>query len=118
MNWGADWRGVAYDSAMPCFIGCLALFTPRLAIILVFLFSDYLGEAYQTTIWPVLGFFFMPLTTLAYAWAWHMQPQGSISGVGLVIVIVAALIDLGIIGGNAANPQTRYFSYKKGRRAH
>jgi hypothetical protein len=82
---------------MPCLIGCLALFMPRLAIVLVWLFSDYLGTAYQTTIWPVLGFIFMPLTTLAYAWAWH-QGNGSVSGIGLVIVVLAVLIDLGLLG--------------------
>ena len=82
---------------MPCLIGCFALFMPRLAIVLVWLFSDYLGTAYQTTIWPVLGFIFMPLTTLAYAWAWH-QGNGSVAGVGLVVVVLAVLIDLGLLG--------------------
>jgi hypothetical protein len=82
---------------MPCLIGCFALFMPRLAIVLVWLFSDYLGTAYRTTIWPVLGFIFMPLTTLAYAWAWH-QGNGSISGIGLIIVVLAVLIDLGLLG--------------------
>lgn len=100
---------------MPCLVGCLALFAPRVTIILVVLFSDYIGEAYETRVWPLLGFVFMPLTTLAYAWAWHIEPQGSISGVGLVVVILAVLIDLGIIGGNAANPRVRGY-YKGDRR--
>lgn len=101
---------------MPCLVGCLALFMPRIALILVYLFGDnYLGEAYRTNVWPILGFFFMPLTTLAYAWAWHIDPHGSVSGIGLVIVIIAVLIDLGIVGGNAWNPQARkYYSGKKG----
>jgi hypothetical protein len=82
---------------MPCLIGCLALFMPRLAIILVWLFSNYLGTAYQTVVWPVLGFFFMPLTTLAYAWAWH-HGNGSVEGFGLVVVVIAVLLDLGLLG--------------------
>ena len=83
---------------MPCLIGCLALFMPRLAIILVAIFSDYLGQAFEHKIlWPVLGFLFLPLTTLAYAWAWH-QGGGAVSGIGLVVVIVAVLIDLGLVG--------------------
>jgi len=100
---------------MPCLVGCLALFMPRLAIILVVIFSDYMGKAYDTLLWPLLGFIFMPLTTLAYAFAWHMQPSGSVSGLGLFIVIIAALIDLGIIGGNASHPQVRtyYVSSKR-----
>jgi hypothetical protein len=87
---------------MPCLVGCLALFMPRLAIVLVWLFSDYLGEAYQTTLWPVLGFLFMPLTTLAYAWAVHAG-DGSVSGVGLVVVVLAVLMDLGLLGGSEAS---------------
>ncbi len=90
---------------MPCLVGILALTFPRLAIILVVIFSDYIGNACQTVIWPLLGFVFMPLTTLAYAWA--INSSGSVSGMQLVVVIVAVLIDLGIIGGSASNPQVR-----------
>lgn len=76
-----------------CLIGCLALFTPRLFLVLAWLFTDYLS-AYQTVLWPLLGFFFMPLTTVAYAWAWH-QGDGNIAGFGVAVCVVAALIDLG-----------------------
>ena len=37
---------------MPFLVGCIALGTPRFAIILVWLFSDYIGRAYETTLWP------------------------------------------------------------------
>lgn len=83
---------------MPCLLGCLALITPRLIIILVAVFSNYLGRAYETVIWPVLGFFFLPLTTLAYAWACNSN-NGSVSGFYLVVVVLAVLIDLGLLGG-------------------
>lgn len=82
---------------MPCLLGCLALFFPRVVIVLVVIFSDYIGEACETIIWPFLGFLFMPLTTLAYAWAWH-HGQGAIQGLGLVVVVLAALMDLGLVG--------------------
>jgi len=84
---------------MPCCIGCLALFTPRLAIVLVFLFSNFLERAYETWIWPLLGFVFLPLTTLAYAWA--INSRGTVSGVHLAVVVLAALLDLGLIGGSS-----------------
>src|SRR5262245_6796954 len=92
---------------MPCFVGCLALFIPRITIVLVVILSDYIGRAYQTTIWPLLGFFFMPLTTLAYAFA--INSNGSVSGIYLVVVVVAVLIDLGILGGGASNKQVRVY---------
>ena len=85
---------------MPVVVGCLALLTPRFAIVLVVLFSDYIGRAYDTTLWPFLGFLFLPLTTLAYAWA--INSRGSVEGIYLAVVVVAALIDLGIFGGSAS----------------
>ena len=86
---------------MPVVVGCLALMAPRFAIVLVVIFSDYIGRAYETVLWPFLGFVFMPLTTLAYAWA--INSRGSVEGFQLVVVVIAVLIDLGIIGGSAAN---------------
>ncbi|MCH8151484.1 MAG: hypothetical protein IH830_03810 [Planctomycetes bacterium] len=92
---------------MPCLIGCLALATPRFAIILVVIFSNYLGAAYQTVLWPLLGFFCMPLTTLAYAWA--INSHSSVTGIYLVVVVLAALMDLGVIGGGASNRRVRRY---------
>ena len=90
---------------MPFLIGCMALATPRFAIILVVIFSNYIGRAYQTTLWPFLGFLFMPMTTLAYAWA--INSRGSVAGLQLVVVVVAVLIDLGLIGGSASRRRFR-----------
>jgi uncharacterized membrane protein len=50
-------------------------------------------------LWPVLGFFFMPLTTLAYAWA--INANGSVAGGYFVVVLLAALVDLGVLGGSS-----------------
>jgi hypothetical protein len=82
---------------MPCLVALLAMFAPRLAIFLVWLLSDYLGRAYHTVIWPVLGFLFMPYTTLAYAWA--VNANGSVRGVYLAVVVLAVLVDLGVVEG-------------------
>lgn len=81
---------------MPCLLAFIAYFFPRLVIALVWLFSGYLGRAYQTVFWPVMGFVFMPMTTLAYALA--INAHGSVSGVYLVIFIVAVLLDLAAHG--------------------
>lgn len=84
---------------MGCLAVLIAAFFPRLAIILIVIFSDYIGRAYDTILWPVLGFLFAPYTTLAYAWA--INSNGSVEGMHLVVVIVAVLLDLGVIGGGA-----------------
>lgn len=81
---------------MPCLLGCLAYFFPRLVIILVWIFSSYLNRAYTTFIWPLLGFIFMPLTTLAYAWA--MNTNGNVTGIYAFVVVIAVICDLGTHG--------------------
>jgi hypothetical protein len=73
--------------------------------VLVVIFSNYIGRAYDTMLWPLLGFFFLPLTTLAYAWA--INSRGSLDGVHLVVVILALLMDLGLIGGGASSRRRR-----------
>jgi len=90
---------------MPCLLALLAYFAPRFAIVLMVVFSDYIGTAYQTRIVPFLGFLFFPLTTLAYAWAIHSR--GSVEGFALVLVIVAVLMDLGILGRAAGERRRR-----------
>ncbi|MCC7387436.1 MAG: hypothetical protein IT431_01580 [Phycisphaerales bacterium] len=82
---------------MPCLVASIAFFFPRLAMVLLVVFSDYLGRAYDTTVWPLLGFFVLPYTTLAYAFA--VNHHGSAQGIYLALVILAVLVDLGVIGG-------------------
>ncbi len=82
-----------------CAIGCLLFGFPRAAILLLVLFGDYIGNAYQTTIWPLLGFFVAPYTTLAYAFTIHQN--GGVGGIYLILLGVAAALDLGLIGSGA-----------------
>ena len=90
-----------------CIVALIALVTPRIALLLVVIFSDFIGRAYESWIWPLLGFFFLPLTTLAYAAAINWN-DGSVSGVYFFIVLVAALIDLGVIGGSATRRRQQH----------
>lgn len=87
---------------MPCLLGVLALVFPRLMLVLVWFFSDYLGRAYDTVLWPLLGFFFLPLTTLAWAFAVN-STGGSVSGGYLALVVIAVVVDLGLVGGRRAS---------------
>jgi hypothetical protein len=84
---------------MPCLLLVVFLAFPRIALVLLFLFSNYLDRAYHGLILPLLGFLFLPLTTLAYAWMANTgQPT---TGVNLLILIIAVVIDLGGLGGGA-----------------
>jgi len=84
---------------MACLLLILFLAFPRIALVLLFLFSNYLERAYHGLILPLLGFFLLPLTTLAYAWMTNSRlPVG---GTNLLILIIAVVVDLGGLSGGA-----------------
>jgi hypothetical protein len=84
---------------MPCLLLILFVAFPRIALALLFFFSNYLERAYHGLLLPLLGFLFLPLTTLAYAWMMNTgQPT---AGVNLIILLVAVIVDLGGLGGGA-----------------
>ena len=90
---------------MQCLLGCLAFLAPRVTIVVLQLTTGYVLRPYQTLLWPVLGFLFLPLTTLAYAWA--MNTAGRVEGVRLVVVVLAVLLDLGLIGKGRSSMRGR-----------
>jgi hypothetical protein len=52
---------------MSCLLLAIGLFLPRVAIVLLWLFSDWIGRAFDGWVIPLLGFLLMPYTTLWYA---------------------------------------------------
>ena len=83
---------------LPCLLALVAVAAPRLAVALVWLFGDYLGRAFDGTLFIVLGFLFLPLTTLTYAWA--INTNGSLEGLYIVAVVIAVIMDLGAGGAS------------------
>lgn len=81
---------------MPLILGCFALALPRAVLIAVWLFSTLLEQNFTTILWPIAGLLFAPTSTLAYAFA-HQQCSGTPTGLWLAFVIVAVLLDLGLL---------------------
>ena len=84
---------------MCCVLVLLAFVGPRAALVLMWLFTNYLSRAYDAFLLPFLGFLFLPWTTLAYAVA--QNDLGGLNGLGLVVVIIGVLADVGVLGGGA-----------------
>ena len=90
---------------MPCLLVLLIVGFPRLMLVLMWLFSSILDRAYHGMVIPLLGFFFLPITTIVYAW---MASQGMpMDGFNLVILIVAVLLDAGSHGTSARSYSRR-----------
>jgi hypothetical protein len=85
--------------AMCCVVALLAFLGPRLAIFLLWLFTTYTTRAFDNFLLPFLGFLFLPWTTIAFAIA--QNEFGGPSGIGLVIIALGLLADIGVLGGGA-----------------
>jgi hypothetical protein len=91
---------------MPCVLVLIVLLFPRVVLIALFLLSNYLQHAYHNLLIPLLGFIFLPLTTLAYAWM--VNARIPIDGVYLIVLIVAVIIDVGGLGGGEWHRRSRW----------
>jgi hypothetical protein len=85
---------------VPCLSLVLALISPRLALVAMWLLSDVLGRAFDSMLVPLLGFFLLPWTTLAYAVMWDTGTH-AVTGFEWFIVGLAFLADVGAHRGTA-----------------
>jgi hypothetical protein len=77
---------------MACLFALLAVISPRLALVAVWLFSDLLSRAFESWFVPLLGFFLLPWTTLAYAVMWSSSDR--VYGFEWFVVGLAFVFDL------------------------
>ncbi len=84
---------------MPCLFAILAVAFPRIAIVLLWLFTNFFTGVYHGLIIPLLGFIFLPLTLIVYTYFRNThQPLGIVQ---LIIILIAIVVDLGMVGGGA-----------------
>jgi hypothetical protein len=91
---------------MGCIIAILALMLPRGLMFFIWLLTDWFARAFSTWWWPLLGFLFMPYTTLAVMAA-MLKNNHSVSGFWLALVILAAFVDISHWGGGGRTMRRR-----------
>jgi hypothetical protein len=82
---------------MPILLLILGFFFPRLIIVLLYLFTGWWRAAFDGVLIPLVGFLFLPLTTLWYGISETFFSE-QIQTIGLVIAVLA---DFGLIGRGA-----------------
>jgi len=86
---------------MGCLFALVSAFSARLALFLVWLFTDRLTIAFRSGWEGILGFIFIPYATLFYALVY--APGKGVDGFGWVIVALGLLLDLSssVLGSRA-----------------
>ena len=80
-----------------CLLVLIGLFSPRLALFLLAIFTNDLSRAFDSWLVPLIGFFLLPWTTLVYTLLWTTSRH--VNGVEWVLVAAAFLLDIGVVGG-------------------
>jgi len=85
-----------------CLFAIVALITPRFILIILWLFTNYLNTAFSSGWWGLLGFLFLPTTTIAYAIARNefTNATGGVEATGIVLIVLGIVIDLGLLGSS------------------
>ena len=90
---------------MPCLLVIILLAFPRVVLLVMALTSNYLQRAYANLLIPILGFFFLPLTTIVYAWLANNHMP--LEGLNLVYLVIAVIVDVGGLGGGESHRRSR-----------
>jgi hypothetical protein len=88
-----------------CIFALLAVLSPRLALLILWLFTPLVTRAFASFIVPILGIIFLPFTTLFYVLAW--RPGFGVIGWGWLWVILGFIIDLAAYGGSGYTNRNR-----------
>jgi hypothetical protein len=81
---------------VPCLFALIAIFSPRFALLLLWLFTNYVDRAFAGWILPLLGLLFAPWTTLFYVLV-DVAP-GPIHVAGWILVGLGVVMDLSSYG--------------------
>jgi hypothetical protein len=84
---------------MACLFAVLVIAFPRVAIVLLYLFTNFFNHVYNSVLIPLLGLIFLPLTLITYTFLLNAHVPMGLSS--LVALLVAVVLDLGLVGGAA-----------------
>ena len=78
-----------------CLLGAFGAFVPRIALGLIWLFTDWVALAFDGDwIVPLAGLVLLPYTTLGYVALWNWGTPG-VAGFDWFLVALAFLFDIG-----------------------
>jgi hypothetical protein len=75
---------------MPVLLAVLALLAPRVAIVVLWLGTTWFDGLFTSSLWPVLGFIFLPTSLLWYTVVLHWF--GGVWSLWAIVGLVIALI--------------------------
>ena len=85
---------------MCCLLAGLAFLGPRFVLVFMWIFGSRVDLAFSSWVWPLLGLFFLPWTTVAYVLAW--QPGGVSGGWDYLLIALGVALDIATYSARSA----------------
>ena len=76
-----------------CLLALVGSFFPRLALLLMWIFTTYVDRAFSSFIVPLLGLILLPFTTIFYCLSWNPITH-NVHGAAWIWVLIGLLLDL------------------------
>lgn len=89
-----------------CLIVLVSILFPRLSMIVIAIITNWFSEAYETVMWPIIGWFLMPFTTLAYM-ATMLNNNHEISGSWFFLICAAVFLDISFASSSSSSPDDK-----------
>lgn len=98
---------------MPCLFALFAVFTPRLVVLFMWLARPTLFSAAfnGSWFWPLLGFIFLPFTTIMYVLLW--TPGIGLTGWDWLWLVLAVFCDVSHYSSSAYYNRNRLPGYSE-----
>ena len=94
---------------MGCLLALLAGVAPRVALALVWIFTNWVDRAFNGFLIPLLGLIVFPYATLFYVLAYN-PVSGGLAGWGWIFVVLGFVFDIGHWVGGGVTGRQRYAS--------
>lgn len=88
-----------------CLAALLSLISPRLALVVLWIFTSLVGRPFDTFLVPLLGLLFLPWTTLIYVLVF--TPGVELTGFEWLLVIFGFILDVSTYGGGGLSRRRR-----------
>jgi hypothetical protein len=91
---------------MPVLFAIFSLIVPRLVLLVLWFLTDWFRGMFDTLLWPILGFIFLPTTLLWYSAVQHWF-DGQWTLWPIVGLVVSLMIDVWSRGGRGGESAPR-----------
>ncbi len=89
-----------------CLLAAVGSFFPRIALLLMWIFTSYVDRAFSSFIWPLLGLIFLPFTTIMFCLVYSPVAHGVV-GAGWIWVVLGLVLDIMSYGSGGYGQRQR-----------